>query len=436
MTGASVQTISRPDHLKALRRFHSHLVICDEAHHATAAEYRAILQALPYAFVVAITATPDRLDGQRIATPFGALVFSATIVEMVTQGDLCVPRAIAVKTTTSLDSVDAQAGDFKAEKLEEMVDTQERNERVVQASGRQALGFAMTVKHAPHLAETFASFNVPAPVVSGNTLPEEHRQRLAIDERGALTVLCHMGMLTEGDDMPATSCVILACSTQSRFLFTQMVGQGTHLAPGKRDCIILDVTDTSLKLRLQSAIPGAAPGKGIRDGESAIEAMIGEEEEAHDKEPMPGQRRARVTRRAQDLPLNLLAPVNWQRGLDGAYWLEMGKLALIPPEDSEGIYTVKAALVPDDKWQTWLSNAPLSWTQQHAETRARLLESNEKKRILVDNTTTGRGKPASPQATAHPPQFGHQHAAEITFEEASDLIRQTIAQQDRAEAEK
>lgn len=417
VTGASMQTISRPDHPKALHRSHSHLAICDEAHHSTAAEYRAILEALPYAFVVAVTATPDRLDSQRIATPFGALVFSVTIVEVVTQGDLCVLRAIAVKTTASLDSVDTQAGGFKAEKLEEMVDTQGRNERVVQAyleyaSGRQALCFAVTVKHAPHLTETFASFNVPASVVSGNTLPEERRQRPAIDERGALTVLCHVGMLTEGDDMPATSCVILACPTQSRFLFTQMVGQGTHLAPGKRDCIILDVTDTSLKLRLQSAIPGAALGKGIRDGESVIEAMIGEEEEAHDKEPVPGaheqrQRRARVTRRAQDLLLNLLAPVNWQRGSDGAYWLEMGELALITSEDSEGIYTVKAALVPDDKWQTWLSNAQLAWAQQHAETRAWLLESNEKKRILIDNTATGRGKPASLQATAHHPQFGH-----------------------------
>jgi superfamily II DNA or RNA helicase len=443
VTVASVQTVSRPEHLKTLRRLQHQLVICDESHHAIAAGYRAVLDALPDAFVVAVTATPDRLDGQNIETLFGAPVFSASIVEMVAQGYLCDLRAIAVKTATSLDGLHTQAGDFKTDELEEMIDTQERNERVVRAylehaRGRQALCFAVTVKHAQHLAETFARFEVRASMVCGNTPTEERRRRLFAYERGALTVLCNVGVLTEGFDHPATSCVILARPTQSRALFTQMVGRGTRLAPGKGDCIILDVTDNCLKLRLQPVTLGAALGKEIRDGESLIEATVRE------KEPVPGreqqQRRARVTKRAQDLHLNLLASMDWKRRANGVYWLEVGKqkhrITLVPSEEIEGTYTVKAALAPTYAWQTWLANAPLSWAQQHAEAKARLLESGSNKRILVDSTASWRQNPVSFMQLRTLRNLGIQHEASITSGEASDLIGQAIAEQNRAKAEK
>lgn len=432
VTVASVQTISRPDHLNTLQRFNYQLVICDECHHAMAASYRAVLDMLPDAFVVAVTATPDRLDGQSIETLFGAPVFSASIVEMVARGYLCDLRAIAVKTATDLSGVHTQAGDFKANELEEIVDTPERNERVVRAylehaNGRQALCFAVTVAHAQHLADTFACFNVPSSVVSGETPPEERRLRLSAYERGTLAVLCNVGVLTEGYDMPATSCIILARPTQSRALFTQMVGRGTRLAPGKRDCIILDVTDNCLKLRLHPVTLGAALGKDLKEGESVIEATVREEE------AMPGaceqrQRRTRVTKRTQDLLLNLLAPMDWQRDPDGVYWLEVGeqkhRITMTPSEDREGTYTVKAALAPGYQWQTWLTNAPLSWAQQHAESKAKLLESREKKRTRGDRTAPWREKPASLKQLETLHLWGIPHAEELTAGEASDLISQ------------
>lgn len=436
VTVASVQTISRPEHLKALQRFNYQLVICDEAHHAITAGYRAVLDVLPYAFVVAVTATPDRLDGQAIETLFGEPVFSANIVEMVAQGYLCDLRAIAVKTATNLSRVHTRAGDFKTNELEELIDTQERNRRVVKAylehaSGRQALCFAVTVAHAQHLAETFIRFEVSASLISGNTPPQERKRRLSAYERGTLAVLCNVGVLTEGYDMPATSCIILARPTQSRALFTQMVGRGTRLAPGKRDCIILDVTDNCLKLRLQPMALGTALGKEIKDGESVIEATVRGEEDQREKELALGceqQRRARVTRRSQDLLLNLLAPMNWQRAADGGYWLEVGeqkhRITMTPSENQDGTYSVKAALAPGYQWQTWLSRAPLSWAQQHAESKAKLLESRESKRPQADRTAPWREKPASVKQRETLFQWGIPHTEGISAGEASDLIVQ------------
>ncbi|MBO0783788.1 MAG: DEAD/DEAH box helicase, partial [Ktedonobacteraceae bacterium] len=182
ITVASVQTISRPEHLNTLPQFGYGLVIVDECHHAPAAGYQAVLKALPHAFVLGVTATPDRLDQQRIEAIFGEPVFTATILNLVEQGYLCDLRAIAVHNTgASLDGLHTQAGDFKTEELEEVVDTSERNERTVSAylehcQGRQALCFAVTVAHAEHLADAFNRRGVRAAVVSGETAPEERRR--------------------------------------------------------------------------------------------------------------------------------------------------------------------------------------------------------------------------------------------------------------------
>jgi superfamily II DNA or RNA helicase len=449
ITVASVQTISRPEHLKAVKRFGYQLVIIDECHHSAASGYRTVLDALPDAFVVGVTATPDRLDGQSIETFFGEPVFSASIIDMVAQGHLCDLRAIAVKTATSLDNVHTQAGDFKQDELEEAIDTEERNERVVRAylehaRGRQALCFAVTVAHAQHIAETFLRFEIRAAMVCGETPPEERRRLLHAYEQGAIEVLCNVGVLTEGYDAPQTSCIILARPTKSRALFVQCVGRGTRTAPGKRDCLILDVTDNCLKLRLQPLTLSAALGKTIKDGESVLEANVREEEERERGEFLgereQQERKARVTKRAQDLLINLLAPMDWKRRASGAYYLEVGekkhKIVLLPSEETEGYYTVKAALAPDYQWQIWMANAPLEWAQQHAEMKAKLLQSNEKKRVLVDSTAPWRIHPASEKQFYMLRKFDIPHCPTITAGEASDLIGKALADRERKKAEK
>jgi superfamily II DNA or RNA helicase len=190
---------------------------------------------------VQILGRPEHLKAVRCI--FGEPVFSASIIDLVEHGYLYDLRAIAVPTTTSLDTLHTQDGDFKTDKLEEVIDTPERNERIVHAylehcKGRQALCFTVTIAHARRLAETFTRMHVSASVVSGETPPEERRRILHDYERSQLEVVCNCGVLLEGYDTPHTSCIIMARPTQSRALFVQALGRGTRLAPGKRDCII------------------------------------------------------------------------------------------------------------------------------------------------------------------------------------------------------
>ena len=52
--------------------------------------------------------------------------------------------------------------------------------------------------------------------------------------------LCNAMLLTEGYDEPSVDCLVMLRATASSALYSQMVGRGTRLSPGKDYCLILD----------------------------------------------------------------------------------------------------------------------------------------------------------------------------------------------------
>ncbi len=440
ITIASVLTISRPNHLQALKRFGYGMVIVDECHHAAASGYRTVLNALPDAFVVGVTATPDRHDNQDIREIFGEPVFSASIIEMVEKGHLSNLRAIAIPTTTSLEGLHIQAGDFNLEELEVAVDTPERNERIAtgyltHCNGRQGLCFAVTVAHAEHLAATFTRLGVHAATVSGATPKEERKQILRDFERGIVQVVCNCGVLTEGYNCPQTSCILMARPTRSRALYAQCIGRGTRKAPGKHDCIILDITDNCIKHRLEPLTLSKALDRTLHDGESLLEAKEREEREQLEGEAQK-ERTTKVTKRTSDLEIDLLAHLDWQRKINGVYRLEVGndkhRIILLPSETTTGYYSVWAKLAPEFKMQQWLREVPLELAMEHAEIKARLLQSEKKK--LVDATEPWRTRPVTDNQRFMLIKFDLPFTKGMTSGEASDLIGKAIAQRDRKKA--
>lgn len=66
--------------------------------------------------------------------------------------------------------------------------------------------------------------------------------------RGTVTIMGN----TEGWDDPSIDCVMMCRPTQSKPLYTQAVGRGLRLKPGKTDCLIIDFSDASRTHRLVS----------------------------------------------------------------------------------------------------------------------------------------------------------------------------------------
>jgi hypothetical protein len=62
---------------------------------------------------------------------------------------------------------------------------------------------------------------------------------------GRIQVLANCMVLTEGYDEPSVEGIILARPTKSTLLYTQMIGRGTRLHPGKENVTIIDIVDMS-----------------------------------------------------------------------------------------------------------------------------------------------------------------------------------------------
>src|SRR5215467_11989422 len=361
ITVAGVQTVYRDCYLKQMRQRHYGLVICDEAHHMGVVvdkqgipipgkgnSYQRIVEALPNAFWLGVTATPQRLDGHKITGFLGEAVYRSDIIEMIEQGWLVDIRAIAVRTQTNLDGVKKQAGDYHLKELAERIDSPQRNRRVVEAylehaRGRQFLCFSVDVAHAQHLADAFQQAGVNAAWVSGTTPMQERRRIIGDYGRGKIRGIVNVQILTEGFDdalevdddgnIAFTSCIIMARPTQSQTLFIQSVGRGVRLAPGKHDCLLLDLTDNVLKHSL--APQNLASALGIptpREGETLLETVQRKKRQQHAVRML-----GRVTRegkRSEDVLVTLRTRLDWRAGNHGMLMLEVGttrhRIALVP----------------------------------------------------------------------------------------------------------
>lgn len=193
--------------------------------------------------VIGLSATPFR---KGLGQVFDELVVGATTASLTEQGYLVpavcyapfVPELKGVKTTTG--------GDWQADALGELMGDAKIVGDVVDnwlklAEGRQTIVFAANVGHSRLLCDAFQARGISAAHIDGYERDPEVRERVISDFRaGRITVLTNCMILTKGFDAPETSCVVLARPTKSLMLHIQAIGRGLRIAPGKRDCIVID----------------------------------------------------------------------------------------------------------------------------------------------------------------------------------------------------
>lgn len=273
VVAASIQTLVRPNRRLQMDPFD--FIVVDECHHASADSYRTVLSAFG-AFdqggppVLGVTATPDRGDGRGLDSVFQEIVKQIPILWGIENGYLVDLVGISCKLNIDLDAIRSTAGDFSEGDLSRAMLEAAAPEYVYEAyhehaDGRRAIVFTPTVEVARAVAEAFQDRGESADWISGET--EDRADVLDRFKAGEIRVLANCAVLTEGYDDPTLDCVIMARPTRSRALYTQCVGRGTRPAPGKQNCIVIDLVGNSKRHSLQSM--GAL--FGVDDGESVLE---------------------------------------------------------------------------------------------------------------------------------------------------------------------
>lgn len=257
---ATVQTLSRPGRLAGFAPDEFALVVVDEAHHATAASYRAVLDYFASARVLGVTATPDRADGTGLGEVFEHVAFTYEIRDAIDDGYLVPIRQRAVHVAgLDLSRVRVTAGDLNEGDLARVLTAEDALHRVavpaVELAGeRPTLVFAASVEHARCLAEVMQRYTQRGVLVlHGGTEAEVRREALAGFAAGRAQFLVNCALFTEGFDEPRIACVAVARPTRSRALYAQMIGRGTRLHEGKADLLVLDFRGNAGRHSLASA---------------------------------------------------------------------------------------------------------------------------------------------------------------------------------------
>lgn len=236
----SVQTVSRPRRLEHMRDGGWGLVVVDEAHHAIATSYRTILDAMPEAKLVGVTATPDRGDERALGQLFDDVAFEFGISEGIRAGYLVPIRGRTVEVETlDLRAVGEVAGDLHRAQLDSAI--LKATAGIVDQTlklfpGSRGPVFLPGKASAMMAADLFNQFEPgSAVVVTDDTEPEERAQSMADVKACRVRFLCNCMVATEGFDWPEASHCFIARPTKSRGLYAQMVGRATRVLPGVVD---------------------------------------------------------------------------------------------------------------------------------------------------------------------------------------------------------
>jgi superfamily II DNA or RNA helicase len=197
---------------------------------------------------VGLSATPWR---KGLGAYYEQLIIAATTQQLITSGHLSDFKVFA-PSHPDLKGVRTVAGDYHEGDLGEAMDKQPLVADIVETwrkhgVGRPTLCFAVNRVHADHIRQRFEQAGVRAGYVDFHTPALERaviRRKFA---SGEFQVVCNVNVLTMGVDWDVR-CIILARPTKSEMLFVQMLGRGLRRAEGKDCCLILDHSDSTMRL--------------------------------------------------------------------------------------------------------------------------------------------------------------------------------------------
>lgn len=227
------------------------MIIIDEAHHAAANSYKKIIQYFKPRLLLGFTATPNRGDSVRLDDVFSKIIFQRDLVWAIKSKYLTDIHCLRVNIGYDISKVVRRMGDFATGELESVMNTDMLNGAISEAYQKHAKGqtliFAVSVEHAQAIADMIPG----AVAVTANTKNRDELIRKFTNRE--IPVLVNCMIFTEGTDMPLVETIMIARPTSNSSLYTQMVGRGLRLSPGKEKLILIDLVGTTGKANLMTA---------------------------------------------------------------------------------------------------------------------------------------------------------------------------------------
>lgn len=351
VVSASVQTMVR--RYKKYTPKHFDTIIVDECQHSPSKTYREILDYFQPRMLLGFTATPNRSDRVRLNDIFSEIIFDRDLRWGIENGWLSDIECRRVNIGYDLRGVHTRAGDYAPGELAEAMEG--TADAVAEAYRTLARGATLIFAVNLHQCEEIAKRILGAVVVTGQT--KDRSEIIRRFTAGEIPCLVNCMVFTEGTDIPRVETVIIARPTQSDSLYTQMVGRGLRLFPGKDRMLLIDCVGVTGKASLCTApsLLGISldgiPERRMKEVEGLLFELPAKVEAAADCPQSWIKNVEIVDLWAKGQQYNLHG-VNWFRMPDGSLVcsLKEGKRMVIPPADELG-------MVKGKTMQQWLDAA-------------------------------------------------------------------------------
>lgn len=412
----SVKTLQRTARLERFPHDYFGTIIIDEAHHAITDGYRRILDYFGSAKVLGVTATPDRGDMRNLGEVFDSLAFEYKLTDAIKEGYLCRIMAQTIPLKLDISSVTMSGGDYAVGDLGTALDPyleQIAAEMAQRCKGRKTVVFLPLIKTSQKFRDLLNSHGFRAAEVNGQST--DRKEVLADFDAGKYNVLCNSMLLTEGWDCPSVDCVVVLRPTKVRSLYSQMVGRGTRLSPGKSDLLLLDflwMTDkhelcrpadlvcedrTVARQMTENLAESGCPQDIEEAAVQASEDVVAQREEALAKQ-LEEQRRKKA-KLVDPLQYEMSIQAEDLAGYVPAFGWEAG-----PPTEQQAAALEKLGILPD------------------------AVESAGKASLLLDRLHKRRDEGlTTPKQIRCLEKYGFQHVGRWSFEQAKHMIDRIAA---------
>jgi len=238
---AMAQTLSRRKYmLEIFKNMGANLFcITDEAHIGT---HSKILEAIPLAYLIGFTATPNYKDAKHLPRIYHNIVVGPQPFELVQAGRLS-PYRHWQRQQANLEGLELlSTGDFSAESQERAFETPKVYDGLFQdlhtTKFKKAIIYCASIKHAEDVTTQLRSNGFRCVCIHSKS--QDLDAKLECFTHGTIPICVSVGMLTKGFDEPEIDLVILQRATTSLALYLQMMGRGSRKHPGKTGFTVLD----------------------------------------------------------------------------------------------------------------------------------------------------------------------------------------------------
>ena len=413
----SVQALQRTARLERFPQDYFGTIIIDEAHHAITDGYRRILDYFSGAKVLGVTATPDRGDMRNLGEVFDSLAFEYKLTDAIKEGYLCKIMAQTIPLQLDITSVTMSGGDYAVGDLGTALDPyleQIAAEMARRCKSRKTVVFLPLIKTSQKFRDLLNAHGFRAAEVNGQSA--DRKEVLADFDAGKYNVLCNSMLLTEGWDCPSVDCVVVLRPTKVRSLYSQMVGRGTRLSPGKTDLLLLDFLwmtdkhelcrpadlvceDRTVARQMTEHLAETGCPEDIEEAAAqASEDVVAQREEALAKQ-LEEQRRKKA-KLVDPLQYEMSIQAEDLAGYVPAFGWEAG-----PPSEQQTAALEKLGILPD------------------------AVESAGKAALLLDRLNKRRDEGlTTPKQIRCLEKYGFQHVGTWSFEAARHMIDRIAAQ--------